>query len=280
MSSIEIKNLSYGSTRALDGVDLVLEEGKIYGLLGRNGAGKTTMLNAITGRIFASSGSIELDGAKTLENDAALRQIYMLSEHTYYPEGMKVKKAMQWTATFYPHFDAAYAERLCAAFGLDTGKKVKALSTGYATIFKLILGLATNAPFLLLDEPVLGLDANHRDLFYKTLVEKYAEKPFCAVLSTHLVEEVSSIIEDVIIIKNGRIIYNTPRDELLCQGYSVSGVAPAVDAFTAGQNILGADTIGGLKTAYVMGNQPGDIPENLVISTLDLQRLFVQLTND
>ncbi len=175
MSSIEIKNLSkdYGSTRALDGVDLVLEEGKIYGLLGRNGAGKTTMLNAITGRIFASSGSIELDGAKTLENDAALRQIYMLSEHTYYPEGMKVKKAMQWTATFYPHFDAAYAERLCAAFGLDTGKKVKALSTGYATIFKLILGLATNAPFLLLDEPVLGLDANHRDLFYKTLVEKY-----------------------------------------------------------------------------------------------------------
>lgn len=282
MSSIDIQNLTkqYGATRALDSVSLRLEEGKIYGLLGRNGAGKTTLLNAITGRIFADGGSIALDGAKTLENDAALRQMYMLSEQTYYPETMKVCQAIRWSASFYPHFDTAYANRLCEAFRLDPKKKVKSLSTGYSTIFKLIIGLSTNVPFLLLDEPVLGLDANHRDLFYKTLVEKYAEKPFCAVLSTNLVEEISSIIEDVIIIKNGRIIQNAPRDELLCQGYSISGVAAAVDAFSHGQTVLGEDSIGGLKTAYVLGTQPDAVPETLVLSTLDLQRLFIQLTND
>lgn len=282
MSGIEIKNLTkrYGDTVALDDVTLTLEENKIYGLLGRNGAGKTTLLNIMTGRIFADSGTVTLNGAPTTENDAALRQMYMLSEHTYYPEKMRLRDAFKWSAQFYPNFDSDYAGKLCDAFSLDVRKKVDGLSTGYGTIFKLIIALSTNAPYLLLDEPVLGLDANHRDLFYKTLLEKYAENPFCAVLSTHLVEEVSNLIEDVVIVKDGRVIQNTPRDELLCQGYSVSGVAPAVDEFTKGQRLLGEDVLGGLKTAYILGNKPDHVPEALVTSTLDLQRLFIQLTND
>lgn len=282
MSGIEIKSLTktYGDTLALDDVSLTLEAGKIYGLLGRNGAGKTTLLNIITGRVLASGGTVTLDGAPTPENDAALQNIYMLSEHTYYPEKMRVRDALKWSAAFYPDFDPAYAAKLCDAFALDTRKKVASLSTGYGTIFKLIVGLSTNVPYLLLDEPVLGLDANHRDLFYKTLVEKYAEKPFCAVLSTHLVEEVSSIVEDVVIIKNGRVIQNTSRDELLCQGYSVSGVGAAVDEFVRGQRLLGQDVLGGLKTAYVLGDKPDNLPDTLVTDTLDLQRLFIQLTND
>lgn len=281
MSGIQIKNLTkrYGTTTALDNVSLTFEKDKIYGLLGRNGAGKTTLLNIITGRIFADGGTTALDGAVTTENDAALRQIYMLSEQTYYPEKMRVREAFKLSSTFYPNFDLDYAARLSNAFALDMRKKVSQLSTGYNTIFKLIVGLSTNAPYLL-DEPVLGLDANHRDLFCKTLVEKFIEKPFCAVLSTHLVEEVSSLIEDVVIVKNGRIIQNTSRDELLCQGYSVSGVAAAVDAFVQGQHLLGEDLLGGLKTAYVLGDKPGDLPEGLITAPMDLQRLFIQLTND
>lgn len=282
MSGIEIKNLTktYGDTLALDDVSLTFEEDKIYGLLGRNGAGKTTLLNIITGRVFASGGTVTLDGAPVPENDAVLQKIYMLSEHTYYPEKMRVRDAFKWSAEFYPAFDTAYAAKLCDAFTLDTRKKVSSLSTGYGTIFKLIVGLSTGVPYLLLDEPVLGLDANHRDLFYKTLVEKYAEKPFCAVLSTHLVEEVSSLVEDVVIIKNGRVIQNTPRDELLCQGYSVSGMGAVVDDFVRGKHLLGQDVLGGLKTVYVLGDKPDNVPDTLVTAPLDLQRLFIQLTND
>ena len=282
MNTIEVAGVTkqYGAVRALDNVSVRFDENKIYGLLGRNGAGKTTLLNIISGRAFADAGAVALNGAQTLENDSALRSMYVLSEHTYYPARMRVAEAFKWTGTFYPGFDATCANGLAAAFELDVRLRVGGLSTGYNTIFKLVTALSTNAPYLLLDEPVLGLDANHRDLFYKTLVAKYAEKPFCCVLSTHIVEEISSIVEDVVIIHHGRILKNEPRDELLKCGYTVTGPAAKVDAFTAGMRLLGADAIGGLKTACVLGALPAPAPEGLEFSQLDLQRMFIQLTSD
>ena len=282
MNAIEVAGVTkqYGAVHALDHVSVRFDENKIYGLLGRNGAGKSTLLNIISGRTFADAGTVALNGAPTLENDSALRNMYVLSEHTYYPARMRVADAFKWTGTFYPGFDAACASALAAAFELDVRLRVGGLSTGYNTIFKLITALSTNAAYLLLDEPVLGLDANHRDLFYKTLVAKYAEKPFCCVLSTHIVEEISSVVEDVVIIHHGRILKNEPRDELLKGGYTVTGPTARVDAFTAGRRLLGADSIGGLKTAYVLGALETLPPEGLEFSKLDLQRMFIQLTGD
>lgn len=279
---IEVRGLAkhYGVVRALDGVDLRFEDGKIYGLLGRNGAGKTTLLNAITGRIFADAGSIAMNGAPLTERDEALGQIYMLSEDTLYPEGMRVASAFKWSAQFYPEFSADTAHSLAEQFKLDTRTKVRALSTGYNTIFKLIIALASGAPHLLLDEPVLGLDANHRDLFYKLLLEQYAKRPCCVVLSTHLVEEVSPLVEHVVIIKNGRVIKDEPRESLLAGGHSVSGPAAKVDAYTQGKELLGQDSIGGLKSAYLAGPRLQSAPEGLEVAGMDLQRLFIQLTND
>ncbi len=206
--SIEIKNVSksYGATLALDNFSVTFAPERIYGLLGRNGAGKTTLLNAITGRIFADGGSITLSGQSVLENDNPLGQIYMMSEQMLYPEKMKVKDAFRWTKQFYPDFDTEYALDLAERFKLNVNKATKSLSTGYASIFKLITALATNAQYVFLDEPVLGLDANHRDLFYRVLLEKYSEKPFTAVLSTHLVEEISGLVEQVVIIKDGKLL--------------------------------------------------------------------------
>ena len=278
--SIEIKGVSkrFGKTQALRGFSVTLEPNKIYGLLGRNGAGKTTLLNTITGRIFPDEGSICLDGQPVLENDAALANIYMMSESSLYPERMKVREVYKWSKQFYPSFDEAYASGLSERFKLNTGKSVKSLSTGYASIFKLITALSTNAPYILLDEPVLGLDANHRDLFYRALLEKYSKKPFTAVLSTHLVEEVSNIVEQVVIIKDGALLYDEPTEQLLGKGYTASGAAAAVDAYTAGKNVIGQDTLGGLKSAYILGKAE-NAPEGVEITRMDLQKLFVQLTN-
>lgn len=279
--AIEMTGLtkSYGATRALAGVDLRFDEGKIYGLLGRNGAGKTTLLNIITGRQFADGGTVTVDGAPAAENDEAMRKLYMLSEATYYPPTMRVAEALKWSAVFYPEFDTPYADSLCAAFALDKRNKVGGLSTGYNTILKLVIALACGAPYVLLDEPVLGLDANHRELFYKSLLERYTQKPACYVLSTHLVEEVSTLIEDVVVIHAGRVLKNQSRESLLAQGYTVTGPAARVDEFTAGKNLLGTDALGGLKTAYILGER-GEMPEGLETSRLDLQKLFVRLTDD
>lgn len=279
--SIEIKGLTkqYGEMTALDNVSLEFEKNKIYGLLGRNGAGKSTLLNIITNRIFKTSGEVLVDGMNSQENDKAISKIYLMSEKTLYPNDMKVKDIFKWSQKFYPDFDEKRAYELAKLFELDTNKKVKQLSTGFTSIFKLIVALCVNTPYVFLDEPVLGLDANNRELFYKLLIEKYSEEPFTVVISTHLIEEISSIIEQAIIIDGGKILVNSSREELLQSGYSVSGKSADVDSYISGKEIIGEDTLGGLKTAYVMGKPRADMPESLEVTALDLQKLFVKLTN-
>ena len=282
MSGIEIKKISksFGDVQALKDVSVVFEENKIYGLLGRNGAGKSTLLNVITSRIFADSGEVTVDGITAADNDLALQKIYMMSEKNYYPDTMKIKDAFKWTKEFYPDFDAAYAKTLADRFELNLNKRIKSLSTGYSSIFKIVTALSTNVPYILLDEPVLGLDANHRDLFYKIVIEKYSANPCTIIISTHLIEEAAGVIEQVVVIKDGSIIRDEPREELLSKGYTVSGVATAVDAFLSGKNVIGADTLGGLKTAYVLGTiDRTKVSAGLEISKMDLQRMFIQLTN-
>ena len=281
MSGIELKNLTkrFGDVTALNNVSFCFEENKIYGLLGRNGAGKSTLLNLITNRIFPDSGTVLIDGVTVNEDDSVLSKIYLMSEKTYYPEKMKIKEVFKWSKVFYPNFDEEYAVKLAKRFELNINKPVKSLSTGYTSIFKIVIALSVNAPYILLDEPVLGLDANHRDLFYRILIERYSENPCTIVISTHLIEEVSNVIEDIIIIKQGEIIKNESREDLLLQGYTVSGVASIVDAYVSDKNVIGVDQIGGLKTVYVLGKLDKKVPDGIEISKLDLQKLFIQLTN-
>ena len=279
--SIVIDHVSkgFGPVRALRDVSVTFEEGKIYGLLGRNGAGKSTLLNVLTDRIFPEGGTVTVDGEPVHDNDRALSKMYLMSEKNCYPDSMKVKDAFRWTKQFYPDFDQDFAWNMASAFELNTNTKVNKLSTGYTSIFKLIVALSVNTPYVLLDEPVLGLDANHRDLFYRTLLARYTERPFTMVISTHLIEEVSSIIEDVVVIHKGEVLKNGSCQDLLSQGYTVSGPRSLVEEYLKGKNVLGVDVLGGLESAYLWG-QPdrSSLPQGLEISGLDLQKLFVLMT--
>jgi len=282
MSGLCVSNISkyYGDVRALNNVSVEFEPNKIYGLLGRNGAGKTTLLSIITGRIFADQGTVTLNGEKVPENDKMLGKIFMMSENNNYPEAMKVIDAFRWTKEFYPGFDEKKAMNMAKQFGLDARKKIKSLSTGYSTIFKLITALSVNVPYVFLDEPVLGLDANHREMFYKILLESYAENPAAYVISTHLIDEISGIIEDVVIIDGGEVILKETRENLLSNYYSLTGSIAAVDRYAAGKMVIGADVLGGLKTVYIKGFiDKKSIPEGVEITKMNLQRLFIQLTN-
>ncbi len=281
--SITVENVSkrYGQVQALDSVSLRFDDGKIYGLLGRNGAGKSTLLSLIANRGFPDAGEIMVDGEPAREGDAAQRKLYLMSEKTYYPESMRVRDAFRWTKNFYPDFDGEAANQLAERFGLKTSKKVKGLSTGYLSIFKLVTALNVNTPYLLLDEPVLGLDANHRELFYKTLLEKYGEKPFTVVLSTHLIEEAAGFLENAAILRGGRLLTACQTEELTAGYYQVSGPAQAVEEYLAGREPLRADSIGGLRTACVQGTPDrAGAPEGLEFSRMDLQKLFILLTEE
>ncbi|MEG2222032.1 MAG: ABC transporter ATP-binding protein [Oscillospiraceae bacterium] len=210
--AIELCGVSkrFGDTRAVDGVSLTLAENTIYGLLGNNGAGKSTLLNLITGRLLPDSGTITLDGTPVAEHDGALGQLFLVGENNLFPAEMRVKRAFGVTARFYPTFNIMYALSLAEKFGLDVKKKITALSTGYGSIFRLILALSVNTPYVFLDEPVLGLDAQHRDLFYQLLLEKYLEHPCTIVISTHLIQEVAALIAHTVILRDGKILRDCP----------------------------------------------------------------------
>lgn len=279
---IEIKNVSkdFAGTCALSNVNLTLKDSGLYGLLGNNGAGKSTLFNIITNRLYPSAGEVLIDGMRVDDNDSVLHKVFMMGEENYYPEDMKVSKAFSSTKMFYPAFDSAYADELAVQFELDTRKKISKLSTGYSSIFKLIIALSVNTPYLLLDEPVLGLDARHRDMFYKLLIEKYAEKPCTIVISTHLIQEVAAMIEHTIIIRDGMILKDAPNEELLKECCSISGPAAMVDAFTAGARIVSHSSLGGLKTVCVEA-MPQDkiLPIGLEIGKVNLQEYFIGLMN-
>lgn len=286
MSSIVFAGVSkeYGATRALQNIQLSLPSGKIYGLLGRNGAGKTTLLNLLTNRIFPSQGVVTLDGQPVLENDQALGQIFYMTEPNLYPASMRAKEVLRWTREFYPQLDQGYAQGLAAKFGLDLNKRVRELSTGYGSIFKATLALASNAPIVIYDEPVLGLDANHRELFYAELLANYAAHPKTVIISTHLIEEVAEVLEEVIIIKSGQIILQQPVEELLAGAYTVAGEANAVDRYVAARRWLAGQQLARFKSVTVLEPlAPADrelaSELGLDLAPVVLQKLFIALTN-
>lgn len=274
--SIAVRNLTkrYGKVAAVEEISITLEREKIYGLLGRNGAGKTTLMNLMCDRIRPSAGTMTVEG-RPLYNNAG--RIYMMTEENLYPESMRVHEVFRWTGEFYGGFDQEFADHLCREFDLDTKKKIGTLSTGYKSIYKLIAALCVDADYIFLDEPVLGLDAGHRELFYKSLLETYSKNPRTFLVSTHLIEEVAGVIEDVIIIDKGRLLRTDSVENLLQSGYNITGAIAAVDTYCRGREVLGSDIVGGIKTAAILGKAT-DIPAGLTVSPLDLQKLFIRMT--
>ena len=286
MSTIELQNVSktFGSTRALSNISATIVEDKIYGLLGRNGAGKTTLLNIITNRLFADRGRVLIDGVLAAENDRAQAKIFYMTEQTLYPKNSRVRSVFELTRGFYPRFDLEYAAVLAGRFQLDTSKRIHALSTGYLSIFKLILTLASNAKVMIFDEPVLGLDANHRDLFYRELAARYSTAPATVILSTHLIEEAAGLLEEVMILKEGDLLLAQPVDHLLERAYTISGSLENVDRYIAGKNVIREETLGRFKAATIYQKRNGAEQAELARLGLDLtparlQELFISLTN-
>ncbi len=207
----------------------------------------------------------------------------MKNERTLYPEDFKVKDVFKWTKEFYSNFDSNYALELSKKFSLNINTKMKNLSTGYTSICKIITTLASNAEVLIFDEPILGLDANNRELFYKLLMENYIESPKTIILSTHIIEEVSNLIEKVIILNNSKIISSDEAEELLDKAYTVSGLTENIDRFINAKNIVNIEEITSFKSATIIGNltkEDKKLAEDLDLkfSKVELQKLFIYLT--
>ena len=270
---------SFGKAKALDDVSLSFEHGKIHALLGRNGAGKSTLLGLIANRLVPTSGRIFVDDEPAAYNARALAKLYCMNDKKMYPENLRLDNLFKEMGRFYEGFDRTAAAGFAEAFGLDLRKKIGSLSTGYRSVYQLVVGLSLDVDYLLLDEPVLGFDANHRELFYKLLLDDYLEKQRTVIIATHLIEEVANLVEQVTIVDRGRVLLASSAEELRASGYSVSGRTADVAAYCAGMEVLDVEELGGLSVAYVQGKpDAARLNERLDVAPLNLQKLFVKLT--
>jgi len=274
---------SYGKFTAVDGVDFSIERDRIYGLLGRNGAGKTTLMQLLTAQIFASSGDVTVFGESPVENAAVLGRVCFIKESQTYPEDFKPKHVFASAPWFFPNWDAALATRLIAEFRIPLNRRIKKLSRGQLSAVGVVVGLASRAPLTFFDEPYLGLDAVARQIFYDRLLEDFAEHPRTVILSTHLIDEVSALLEHVLVIDEGRIIIDEEADVLRGSASTLSGTRASVDEFVAHRTVLHRDGIGGLASVTVEGLDATGRAEasaaGLEFSSVSLQQLIVQKTN-
>lgn len=275
--SIEIKDIkkSFHTTKALDGVSCSFERGHIIGLLGRNGAGKSTLIKCIGNRLYQNEGSILIDGNEVRKSPKDFERITIVGDENMLPSSTKLKNVFKMMDDMGVGSEEK-ALVLSKKFKLDINKKWEKLSTGYRTIFKDILGLASNREYVFFDEPILGLDANHRELFYEELLASFSPDR-CFVVATHLIEEISPLVDKVIIIDQGKLLREGDKDTLLCNVKMVSGEKDKVEKAIEGKKILSRSTILGQAKVMVEGEVE---QEGVKVENVDLQRYFVEMTKD
>lgn len=205
---------TYGQTKALDNISFSLDSGKIIGLIGPNGAGKTTVLNALLG-LISIDGDLQVMGLDPRKERSQLMQnICFIADVAVLPRWLKVKQAVDFVAGVHPRFNKEKALAFLSDTKVDLNQKVKELSKGMIVQLHLALVMSIDANLLVLDEPTLGLDILYRKSFYDHLLNDYFDNERTILITTHQVEEVESILTDLIFIKDGNIILNSSMEEL------------------------------------------------------------------
>lgn len=249
---------SYGSTRVLEGITASLAKGKIHGLLGANGVGKTTLLACIANHTFRQAGVITIDGADPRESAEVLARMCFIREDQRYPDEFRLETMLQIAPEFYPAWDAELVARLVERFRLPLQTKTKKLSRGQRSALAITISLASGADYTFLDEPYLGLDATARGIFYEELLSAYAEslaadRPRTFVVSTHLIDEAADLLEEVLIIDSGRVVLAGPTEQALAAAFTARGPKAAVLALSAGRELLTQRTLAGVVEATILG---------------------------
>ncbi len=266
----------YREVAALDGVSIELTGNTIHGLLGRNGAGKTTLMHILTGQAFETAGTVRVFGEHPYENAGVLRRVCFIKESQRYPDWFRVRHALQAAALLYPGWDETFAAALVADFDLPPDRRIKKLSRGQLSAVGVVIGLAAQAPLTIFDEPYLGLDAVARQVFYDRLLADYAERPRTIVLSTHLIDEVSDLIEHVVLLDHGRVLLDGDAETLRGDAVTVTGPAGAVTSFVAGHDVLHREDVGGMARVTVRGVTDRPDFAGLSFEPVSLQQLVVR----
>ena len=204
----------YGKTVAVDNVSFEIPSGRIIGLIGPNGSGKTSALKAALG-LIPFEGELKVLGLDPRsQRDELMEQVCFIADVAVLPRWLRVDQAIDFVAGVHPKFDRAKAQRYLAHTKLSPSMKVKQMSKGMIVQLHLALVMAIDAKLLVLDEPTLGLDIIYRKQFYQNLLEDYFDEEKTIIVTTHQVEEIEHILSDLMFIRDGRIVLSASMDEV------------------------------------------------------------------
>ncbi|MGX8773779.1 MAG: ABC transporter ATP-binding protein [Bacillota bacterium] len=228
---INVRNLhkSFDRTKALDGIDLTVENGSIYGLVGTNGAGKTTLIRHMAGILKADEGEILFDGEPVFENTELKQRIGLVPDELYFPRGYSVKDMTKIYGGTYDNFSEERLHELMDLFRLDEKAPLRSFSKGMKKQAAIALTLATKPEYLLLDEPIDGLDPIVRKLVWKQIVDEVADREMTVLVSSHNLRDLESICDCVGIIDEGKTVMERDLDSIRA-GINKVQVAFAGDA--------------------------------------------------
>jgi ABC-2 type transport system ATP-binding protein len=204
----------YGKRIAVDSIDIEIAAGRIVGLIGPNGSGKTTTLKAALGLIQCEGELSVLGLDPRTQRDELMKDVCFIADVAILPRWLRVKDAIDFVAGVHPRFDRSKAERYIANTKLTPTMKVKEMSKGMIVQLHLALVMAIDAKLLVLDEPTLGLDIIYRKAFYQNLLEDYFDEHKTIVITTHQVEEVEHILTDLLFIRDGKIALAASMEEI------------------------------------------------------------------
>lgn len=277
---IEVSNVSklYKQKYALKNVSFTLEGPKIIGLLGHNGAGKTTFLNLLAGLIATTEGQICFNGENVFNAPVILRDICYVAESRNFQEDMTVAQSLKANSFFYPKWDGELANELLQVFALHPKYKVRNLSKGMVSALGIITGFASNATITIFDEPYIGLDVAARNTFYDLLIEQQIENPRLFLLSTHLIDEASELFEEILILHEGEILLQKTVEEWEKYIVAVKGSTQDVEHAIKDFEVIYMHTFMQEMTAIVYADGHVIERDNITLENVSLQDLLVYLS--
>lgn len=251
--SLRSVSRTYGPATALDNVSFSVPEDSITGLLGRNGAGKTTIMSLISGQDRPTSGDVAVFGHDPFEHAPTLARISYVRDNQRYPDNYLLHHVLRIAPDFAPNWSSELAAELVEGFRLPAKTQIRKMSRGQLSAVAIVLGLASRASLTLLDEPYLGLDVSARSFFYDVLLRDYTRHPRTVLLSTHLVEESEQLFDRIVIVDRGKVSADCSREDAAELASVVSGVSERVRSICHGRDVLAEHAVGGLLSLTVSG---------------------------
>lgn len=261
----------HGQRKALDNLSVTIEENKITGLIGRNGAGKTTLLKILAGFWAESSGQVNVFSNRPFNNLFVSANTIFVDDQMNFPTALTLKEILEEAGKFYEKWDMDLALRLFDYFSFDSKQIHNNLSKGKRSTFNMIIGLASRCALTIFDEPTTGMDAASRKDFYRALLKDYLAHPRSFIISSHYLDELEVVLEDVLLIEMGSNLLHMPIEELKEYAVGLSGSSEQVDGWISDKDVLHTNMFGlDSKYAVMKNDFPSETLEQIKRSGVEV----------